>query len=146
MFVSQCVLKVFKMLQVEESTGLVSNTRREINNDQVCCILAILTLLFQSNGTATTGIRSYGYFISVYAWVALGQPFYAVLHCLLLFQMQCQGRRTPSMKASYVAMTKGNSTDLTKDFIKQEYPSYSQPSTPVVSSDGGQGRSQRQKK
>ena len=61
--------------------------------------------------------------------------------------MQCQGRRTPSMKASYVAMTKGSSTDLTKDFIKQEYTSsYSQPSTPAVTTDGGAGRSQRQKK
>nr|AGZ94896.1 inhibitor of growth protein 3 [Ruditapes philippinarum] len=60
--------------------------------------------------------------------------------------MQCQGRRTPSMKASYVAMTKGSSTELTKEIIKQEYTSYSQPSTPAVTTDGGAGRSQRQKK
>jgi hypothetical protein len=50
------------------------------------------------------------------------------------------------MKASYVAMTKGSSTELTKEIIKQEYTSYSQPSTPAVTTDGGAGRSQRQKK
>ncbi|XP_052778965.1 inhibitor of growth protein 3-like [Mya arenaria] len=60
--------------------------------------------------------------------------------------MQCQGRRTPSMKASYVAMTKGaSSSDLTRDYIKQEYQPYSsQPSTPSMSD--AAGRSQRQKK
>ncbi|XP_052278738.1 inhibitor of growth protein 3-like [Dreissena polymorpha] len=63
--------------------------------------------------------------------------------------MQSQGRRTPSMKASYVAMTKGaSSTDLSsKDYIKQDFMYTSQPSTPSVSAqDSAQGRSQRQKK
>ena len=59
--------------------------------------------------------------------------------------MGCQGRRTPSMKASYVAMTKQSSSDPTKDLIKQELQSYS-PSTPSVSADSAQGRAQRQKK
>ena len=63
-----------------------------------------------------------------------------------MYQMQCQGRRTPSMKASYVAMAKGSS-DLTKELLKQEYSYASQPATPsVTTSDGTQARSQRTKK
>lgn len=59
--------------------------------------------------------------------------------------MQSQGRRTPSMKASYVAMAKGQS-DLTKDIVGEKYYS-SQPSTPTVTPETSTAqRSQRTKK
>lgn len=61
--------------------------------------------------------------------------------------MQCQGRRTPSMKMSYNVLTKGGGSELPKDFIKQEVTYTSQPSTPNVGTSAEIGfRSQRQKK
>lgn len=60
--------------------------------------------------------------------------------------MQSQGRRTPSMKASYVAMAKGQSDIATKDIIGEKYYS-SQPSTPTITPDTSTAqRSQRTKK
>lgn len=59
--------------------------------------------------------------------------------------MQSQGRRTPSMKASYVAMAKGTA-EITKDIISEKFYS-SQPSTPTVTPEASTvPRSQRTKK
>ncbi|KAL3851867.1 hypothetical protein ACJMK2_015568 [Sinanodonta woodiana] len=58
--------------------------------------------------------------------------------------MQQQGRRTPSMKASYVAMTKN--PELAKEMAITSHSFGSQPSTPTVTASESSSRSQRVKK